>query len=637
MAEQAVQTVRNAGREELATHLEETIASVRQERFVIGVIGATNRGKSTLINGLLGRKNDDCAPIAMAPATNTISVFGRSATSKTTVWFHRGSDLPARPPEIISESEIRLYATEKHNPGNKKQVRSIEILAPFEDLEEGVFLVDTPGAGNALEKMHAEVLLNFLPNADAVIFMVTGEKPLTDPEKALLSAVRKKDVGKLFFAVNMADRINSGDITPDAFAEGIQHNRKILDSIGMRPKLYRISAKNYYETRSDSGTEELLDDIRETVGKERLTLQAQRLRERTNAVLEACGHALDLEWQEAKAGKEQLSLEIDGLKKAKLQLESGRTTLEDQFRRAWAQAFSKLEDDLTSIRRQMKDEYRDLIEGTSALKIAALNTTIHADVVARFGELLEPKMRDCETTILSAQKRLASEVRITTLRAAPQLERIATPLSQAQGAMEIALASLPAVATGTLAGALPGWVGGMIISTAPAVATATWSPFTWLPFLATSGANTVVTGLGAGIAGTLSVVAAPVCILAFGLGIYRGYQAWSHLQNKNKNTLAEAVREQIEEAYGQVQPQLRACKEKDLEILAAFHQALEREFGVIEERLTSLLRDQPGERDLLLLEERHRAFAAGKPALLSAAESESKGEADGGALVDALI
>lgn len=627
--------LRDAGREDLAKSLEDAAESVRQERFVIGVMGAAKRGKSTLINGLLGRNNDDCAPIAMAPTTNAISIFGHEATPKTTVRFHNRPEQP----EMITESEIRFYATEKHNPKNKKGVRSIEVLAPFDGLEKGVFLVDTPGAGNALEQMHTDVLLSFLPNADAVIFLVTGEKPITDPEKVLLSTIRKNQIGKLFFAVNMVDRIDSGDITADGFAQGIQHNRQVLDSIGLHPKLYRISAKNYFETRHDAGTEELLHDIRETVGKERLVIQARRLRDRTSAAVEACGQALDREWQEATAGKEQWGLDLDGLRNAKTQLERGRSAREEEFRRTWSWAFSQLEDDLTNIRRQMKKDYAELIETTPALKIAALCTSLYADVVTRFGELLEPKMQDCEDAILRAQKKLSSDVQATTLRAAPQLERIATPLSLAQGAMEIALAGLPAIATATLAAGLPGWIGAMIIASAPTVAVATLNPLTWLTALGSGAAATIVTTAGATFTAALTVAAAPVAFIAFGLAGYRISQAWKQQQNKNKNTLADSVREQIEEAYEQVLLQLRKCKERDSSILNSFNRELEREINSIEERLDGLIRKQPSERDILLLEERLRNFTAQAPLLLSAPASvvAPKDDTGGSALVDSLL
>lgn len=628
-AEQAVRLIRDAGQADLAKDLESVMDAMRQERFVIGVIGATKRGKSTLINGLLRRRNDDCAPIAMAPATNTISIFGHSPESSVKVWFQGQPDQA----ETISEREIRLYATEKHNPGNKKQVRSIEVLAPFEGLEKGVFLVDTPGAGNALEQMHTEVLLNFLPNADAVVFLVTGEKPLTESEKNLLAAVRKKDVGKLFFAVNMTDRMDSGDITPDEFAEGIQHNRQILDSIGLRPKLYSISAKNYFESQSDPGTEELLRDLREMIGKERLNLQAQRLSERTQACLHACEEALNCKWQEAQTSKEQLGHEIEGLKKARDEMGRGRPAREAAFRQSWKQAFDKLEEDLSEIRRQLKDEYRQLIEDTSASKLTILSTTIHADVVTRFGELLEPRIRECEDAIRAAQKAFTDEVQVTALSAAPQLERIATPLSQLQGVMNIALAGLPAMATGTLAAMAPGAVGSLILSTAPAVTFELFGLSTWWP----AAIKFVAGGTAGAVSTALTAVTVPVSILAFGVGVYRAWQSWSEEKYKNKNTLLESVRVQIDEVCGQVQKQLHAYRDKDQDIMIEFQYRLEAELGEMEKRLNGLLENRPSERELLQLEEKATGFSFTVSKLLQRTELLAPVEPSGTALVDTLV
>jgi predicted GTPase len=216
----AVEVLEQAASQESASSLKQAIQAAQAERFVIGVVGATKRGKSTLVNGLLGRRTDECAPIGRKPATSVISIFGQGPTVECRVCFNGGDH------KAISENEIRLYATEEHNPGNRKGVRSIEYVAPFEGLEPGVFLVDTPGAGNALEEMHNEILLGFLPNADAVVFLVTAEEPLTESELNLLRAVRAKDIKKIFFAINMVDRVDSGDLDADALAEGIDHNRK---------------------------------------------------------------------------------------------------------------------------------------------------------------------------------------------------------------------------------------------------------------------------------------------------------------------------------------------------------------------------------------------------------------------------
>ena len=63
-AEMAVETFRQAHLAKQADKLEEFIQNARNLKFSVGVVAQAKRGKSTLINGLLGRRDDILAPIA---------------------------------------------------------------------------------------------------------------------------------------------------------------------------------------------------------------------------------------------------------------------------------------------------------------------------------------------------------------------------------------------------------------------------------------------------------------------------------------------------------------------------------------------------------------------------------------------
>ncbi len=630
-----VRLLRSSGAEDLADRLEPLVKSATSERFVIGVIGATKRGKSTLINGLLGRNNDDCAPIGKMPATSVISIFGQGPSSQCKVCFHD------RDPQSISESEIRLYATEQHNPANRKNVRSIELVAPFAGLEPNVFMVDTPGAGNALELMHNEVLLGFLPNADAVVFLVTAEEPLTESELNLLRAVRGKDIKKIFFAINMVDRVASGDLEPDALAEGIEHNRKALTTIGIAAaKFYSISAKNYFEKQADLGTEELARDIRRTIDSERISIIVQKLQERTRSVLETCEQRLGKEIHEAKSSEVELRAEVDSLKKAQKELGRGRIGREAEFRKSWASAFNKLGDDLAAIRKQMQPEYVQLIEGTSAFKLTGLQTTIHADVAASFSELLSKSIDECEGKIVAAQRKLCDEVHRAAIYVSPDLSPVFTTLSGARDAFNIGLSTLPSLLTGTIVATLPGFIGGAILAGAPAVAAVVWwNPITWAAAAATGAANVAVNALGAAVTGSLVVIATPVSVLAFGISAYRLVDTWRAQQNKTKNELAHSVRELINEAYQQVHSQLGTYRGADSDLLTTYQNAIEAELNSIEDRLEQAILHRPDEFAIQELEDRQRSLVSYRAKMLEngAAVGTHSGGARSAPIVDSLL
>lgn len=626
-AEVAVHTLGQAGRQDLAASLRETVKALHEERFVIGVIGATKRGKSTLVNGLLGRRTDDCAPIGRKPATNVISVFGHGPVAECRVCFQSGGH------QVISEREIRLFATEEHNKGNAKQVRSIECIAPFEGLEPGVFLVDTPGAGNALEEMHNEILLGFLPNADAVVFLVTAEEPLTESELNLLRAARAKDIKKIFFAINMVDRVDSGDLDADALAQGIQSNRVALSALASRAgghpyagaKFYTLSAKRFYETQQDSGTEELVRDIRASIRDERLVIVTEKLRERVQSVLKECEAGLVEELHEAKASDADLRSEIADLQKARKELDRGRLGRETEFRRAWAAAFSSLSDSLTSIRRQLHSEYAQTIDGTSALKLGSLTSTIHADVAASFSELVTKHINECEDKITLAHRKLHDQAFQTAVQLSPQLHGVAPAFSQAKASVEAGIASLPSLVTGTVVANLPGWISGMVLSAAPTVATAVWyNPWTWAAAAGTGAANAAVNAAGAALGTTLTVVATPLSFVIFGVSAYRFIDKWRSQQDKTKNDLAVSVKHLIDEVHRQAVEQLAVYREGDLKLLGDYQQTIEAELLRLEDSLERALQKKPAEGAVRLLEERCRLVGEQRVRLLSNGPSDTE-------------
>lgn len=638
------EVLEQAGLHEYASALKEAFQAVQAERFVIGVVGATNRGKSTLVNGLLGRRTDECAPIGRKPATSVISIFGHGLSAECRVCF-RGGDHKA-----ISENEIRIYATEEHNPGNRKGVRSIECVAPFEGLEPGVFLVDTPGAGNALEEMHNEILLGFLPNADAVVFLVTAEDPLKEGESELnlLRAVRAKDIKKVFFAVNMVDRVDSGDLDADALAQGIEHNRKALASLESQDgthsfaetKVYTISAKRFHETQRDTGTEELAGDIRASIRQERVAILSQKLRARTRSVLEECERDLGEDLRDATTSEADLRLEIEALKKARKELERGRFGRESEFRKEWSEAFSVLAENLSSTRQRLLSEYAQKIEDISPLKLGGLTSTIHADVAASFSELLAKHIGECEARINQAQKRLHDQTFSVAVQVSPQLHSAPRISSRVKSSMEAGIASLPSLVTGVVAASLPGVVGGMILSTAPTVATIVWwNPVTWAAAAGTGLVNTAVHGTAAAVGTTLAVIATPVSMLAFGISTYRLIEAWRAQQDKNKNGLIVSVRELIDEGYHQIQRQLEIYRTQDMKLLTDFQSSIETELARIEAHLEIVLARKPDVGTLRALEQKHRLLTDHRARLLkdSSVEKSKSGNPPQRAIIDSLV
>ena len=597
-AEKTHQLLHNLGNTALAEEMGELIRGVKEQRFVIGVVGSVNRGKSTLVNGLLRRRDDHCAPIAKFPATNVVSIFGHSATPSTQVVFANNKT------QGITEHEIRLYVTEEHNPDNRKGVRSVEVRGPFDGLENGVYLVDTPGAHNALSATHGEILLEFLPVADAVIFLVAANEPLTDAEQKLLKAIDANHTRKLFFAVNMVDRVDSGDLTPVELAEGIDHNRKVLANTGFPgAAIYEISAKNYFEKQYDPGTERLLADIRALIARGRLEVMVARLRDRTQAALTRCEAELSVALRESTATVGQLETERKSLAATRDELLRGKSDRESRFIQAWEAAFAELRDDLHRIRKDLANEYSALIDRASAMRIPALAQTIHADVQVSFSERLRPRVEHCEKALGQALSSLKTSVDTDMLILSTKIASGPTATTTITDGLKLGFAAVPALVTGTVSAALPGIISSMIAAAAPAVAAVTWNPATWIPYLSTAAATTAVTGTGAVVTTALSAVAMPFAIGAFGLAGFRAYSAWKENKNLQRNDLKLRVIAMVDEGCEQVMDQINSYRASQTTIILEFNKAIAASIDQADKRLEELLVNGPSPAQIQRLEQ----------------------------------
>lgn len=596
-AEKGCKILVESGKKELAEQLKIELERTRNEKFVVGVIGSAKRGKSTLINGLIERRDDNLAPIGKFPVTNVTSVFTWAQASSIKVLFMDGTD------KEIVESEVRAYACEECNPNNHKNVRGIEAKGPFPGLEPGVYLADTPGANNALDAQHGEIMLNFLLHADALIFLIAADSPLVAAEQNILRAINGNDVRKVFFAVNKVDRIDSGDMDNDQLNEGIEHNRKILDDVGFpNAKLFCISAKNYFEKQSDDGTEQLLAYIRTMISNDRISIMIEHLVSRTKSILQQARKELVGELSDAKASEEDLISERKLLQTGKRNLQLGRDQRKKCFKDKWDKAFVELENQLLRIGKELNNEYAQLIDKTPMRAIPALAQTINADVITSFSERLQEAKHICEEKLAAAEKELTGSVQALLIKVKIDVEPAAPITSSLTDSFKILVSTVPSMFTGSVSAALPGIVASMITASAPTVAAATFNPLTWGPAFFTSVGATSVTAISATVTAALATIAIPVAVGSFGFAAYRAYATWKSLGAQGKNKLISSIQDMIDQGSEDAINQVRIFSKGSDFILEKFEETLNERLKETENRLSELIINRPSPNQIRLLE-----------------------------------
>jgi Dynamin family len=165
-------------------------------RPAVVVIGETKRGKSSLVNALLGVP--DLSPVDAAVATAAYLEIQYAAQAEARAWLPGWEE-----PVPLRLGDLRDWATRLGDlPDGMRPPRRVQVRHPA-PLLRYLTLVDTPGTGG-LEEAHAEVALDAVERASALLFVVDASAPFAQPELDFLVAASKR-VNLVVFALSKID------------------------------------------------------------------------------------------------------------------------------------------------------------------------------------------------------------------------------------------------------------------------------------------------------------------------------------------------------------------------------------------------------------------------------------------------
>jgi GTP-binding protein EngB required for normal cell division len=209
--------------EQLAALLERLDAA----RLRVLVVGEAKRGKSTLVNALLGR---DVLPSGVTPLTAVATTVRYGDDERAEVRFLDGHD------EKHPLSALRDLVTERGNPGNRRRIAGVTVYVSAPVLAGGVELVDTPGTGSVFE-WDTQAAHEALRSMDAAVFVLTADPPVSAAERDLLGQVARLSV-TTFAVLNKADHLDEPGL-----AEAAEFTRRVLDESGHPGPVYPMSAR----------------------------------------------------------------------------------------------------------------------------------------------------------------------------------------------------------------------------------------------------------------------------------------------------------------------------------------------------------------------------------------------------------
>ena len=180
--------------------IDELLTRLDDDRLRVAALGQFKRGKSTLLNALLGAT---LLPMGVTPVTAIPTFIRIGDATRARIVFEDGTETVVKNDGADISDSLAQFVSEAHNPKNEKRVASVAIETPAPLLEKGVILVDTPGVGSVYAHNTAAAVAA-LAECDAALFVLSADLPITEVEVHYLEKIRKL-IPNIVFVLNKAD------------------------------------------------------------------------------------------------------------------------------------------------------------------------------------------------------------------------------------------------------------------------------------------------------------------------------------------------------------------------------------------------------------------------------------------------
>ncbi len=186
--------------------------------FRVLVLGEFKRGKSTLVNALLGAP---ILPANVTPTTALLTVVRYGEPPSATLRYYDS----ALAPRQVTLDELRdvltLSGDERDNRRRQGEVRLVEVAYPAALCRNNVELVDSPGLNEHATR--TELTSGYIAQCDAALFVLSATNfgSVTESE-FIADHLAGRGLRHIFFAVNQLDRVLSDADEPERELRAVQ-------------------------------------------------------------------------------------------------------------------------------------------------------------------------------------------------------------------------------------------------------------------------------------------------------------------------------------------------------------------------------------------------------------------------------
>ena len=303
-------------------HLAAARTRLVEDRFNLVVLGEFKRGKSTLINALLGR---DVLPTGVVPLTSVVTTISAGDRDRLRVYFKDGT-VQERP-----LGELAEYVTEADNPANRLGVEQARVEIDHDLLRTGLELVDTPGIGS-IHSHNTEVARGFLPRVDAALCVLDAGQPLSEAERELFRDAAER-VPRLLPVINKIDHLDRAD--REVAIEFIRSALRDLLGVGAL-ELFAVSA------RRREGLAPLVSRLRKLAAEERQALLLRSIAQVARSASGEIAQAARFESRAIELPLDQLGSRAEMFEFRIAELRTGRAEAQDLLERGMERALGEL-------------------------------------------------------------------------------------------------------------------------------------------------------------------------------------------------------------------------------------------------------------------------------------------------------
>ena len=227
---------------------------LKTSRFQLAVLGQFKRGKSTVLNALIG---EAVLPVGVIPVTAipTFISFGKCPALELTLLSGERRSVETPDTHVLAR-ELTELVSEQRNPENRKGLARVNVAVNAALLGTGLILVDTPGVGST-HQHNTRAAQAILPECDAALYVLSFDPPITETEVDYLRLVREV-AGPLIIVINKADLVETSEReTVVSFV------REVLETqFGFAdPTIFTVSARDALLGKI-TGNQSLLDNSR---------------------------------------------------------------------------------------------------------------------------------------------------------------------------------------------------------------------------------------------------------------------------------------------------------------------------------------------------------------------------------------